>query len=636
MIAPFVPPTNTSQDILVSEDADHMKAPASRSAARPDRAGSPVTARPDALEERIHAEKVRTVWETAPTSTIGSLPAGLFLIAALWDQVPHAHAVLWGAFLVEEVIRVFLMYRAYRRAAPAPGPASEEWGRRYLYLGILTSGVMWGAAGVVFYTPGSLIGQMYLVFVLVGITGASVPFLAVWTPAFMLLVLTVTTPFIAYVSIFGSGGERALVIPMAVFVGVVLLFGRNLNRMLVESIHRRFEIEALAGALREQKEIAELANRTKTQFLAAASHDLRQPLQALGLFVASLRLRSRDAETSAVIGRIERAMGALEGVLEALLDISKLDAGVVTPRFERFPASRVLDAVREQFTAAAEAHQLRLTVMPTAMWCASDPNMLERVLSNLVSNAIRYTPAGGVLVGCRRTGADGLRFEVWDTGLGIPEDQQREIFREFIQLHNPERSRDKGLGLGLAIVERLCLLLGHRVTLRSTRGKGSVFCVEVPRVPAEQSAAPMHDEQGATGALAGRHVLVIDDDREVLEALSELLTANGASVFAAPSATAARDVVRALGRSPDVMVSDYRLAAGEDGIRGLQALRWEFGEHIPAAILTGDIAPSVLQAVADAGLPLLHKPIRPAQLVASLDALLDGGTGASETSQAAH
>ncbi len=407
--------------------------------------------------------------------------------------------------------------------------------------------------------------------------------------------------------------------------GALEVLETGINDMVTSIANAREDLERrireATGELVRQKDEAEHATRIKTQFLAAASHDLRQPLQALGLAVMSLKLDSASAAHRPSIGRIERALEALESVLEALLDISRLDAGIVTARLERFPVERLFDRLRAQYEAMAERSPLRFSIHPSAVWLESDPALLERILANLASNAIRYTDNGAVLVGCRRRGAM-VRIEVRDTGPGIPIEQRDEIFREFVQLDTKGRQGEKGMGLGLAIVQRLCRLLGYPIGLASTVGKGSVFWVEVPRV----AAGIVLVAQAATPAmpmpLRHRVIVVIDDDEGVREALVDLLDRHGASALAAADEAQARALIDEIGVPPDLIVCDHRLAQGADGVAVIRALRSTYGAGIPVAILTGDVAPAILRRVRDAGLPIFSKPYRPDQLVAAIAALI--------------
>jgi signal transduction histidine kinase/ActR/RegA family two-component response regulator len=396
----------------------------------------------------------------------------------------------------------------------------------------------------------------------------------------------------------------------------------GVNDMVASLASARRDLErrvALATAeLSRQKEAAETANRAKTQFLAAASHDLRQPIQALGLFAMTLRLRARAPDILALADRIERSVNALANVLDALLDISKLDAGVVTPQVEAFPLARVLDALRETFAGVASEKDLAFTVRRCRAWVRTDPFMLERILANLVSNALRYTEHGGVLVGCRRVGTDRLRIEVWDTGVGIPEGVQGEIFREFVQLANPGRTRDKGLGLGLAIVDRYCKLLGIQVSVRSRASHGTVFAVTLP-CTAPMLARPRELPAPPPVSIAGRRYLVIDDDREVREGVSSLIEAHGARAVTAASVEEGIAAMRAEGSVPDAVLSDYRLGGQHDGLDAARAMQAAF-YGVPVVIITGDIGTEVLKAVAEAGLALVHKPVSSADLVHALAA----------------
>ena len=406
--------------------------------------------------------------------------------------------------------------------------------------------------------------------------------------------------------------------------GELKLLEQGINEMAESLASARSDLERrvqeATAELQSQKERAEQANRAKTQFLAAASHDLRQPLQAMGLFVTALRLRANEAGTRQLVDRLERALEALGELLEALLDISKLDAGVVTPHVQPFALARIFERVRETFSEDAARRRLRLSIRPTRAWCESDPVLLERIVSNLMSNALRYTQQGRVVLAARRA-RRALRIEVWDSGSGIPEQMHEEIFHEFVQLQNPARARDKGLGLGLAIVRRLGTLLGHEITLRSRPGRGSVFAVCVPLASASAGGLSEAVVLADDGALAGVRILVIDDDPQILEAMRDFLSGVGAIAILDSAYAGARHAL-ALRGAPDLIVSDFRLGAEMDGIAAIGALRQEFGADIPAMILTGDVAPEVLRRVAQSGLQSANKPIRPDELAAMMRALL--------------
>jgi signal transduction histidine kinase/CheY-like chemotaxis protein len=365
----------------------------------------------------------------------------------------------------------------------------------------------------------------------------------------------------------------------------------------------------------------QLANLAKSRFLAAASHDLRQPLHALNLFVAQLHAETDQAERSRVFTRIDAAVAAMNELFNALLDISKLDAGVLTPDVTAFPVERLLKRIEMTFAAAAREKDLRLRVVPSGAWVRSDFILLERILFNLVSNAVRYTTRGGVVVGCRRR-VGLLRIEVWDTGVGIPADQRRNIFGEFYQLAESQRDRHSGLGLGLAIVDRLCGLLDHSIEMDSRLGRGSRFSVSAPLSSPLKS--PGH--RAAPRALADRSrsklIVVVDDDALVLEGMRGVLTSWGCRVVTASSDSAALASLLECQRPPDLIISDYRLAGGRTGFEAIERLRSAFGAQVPAFLISGDTAPERLREASASGFHLLHKPVLPITLRATVNQLL--------------
>jgi signal transduction histidine kinase len=352
------------------------------------------------------------------------------------------------------------------------------------------------------------------------------------------------------------------------------------------------------------------ANRAKSRFIAAASHDLRQPMHALNLFVAQLRSDHDPAERDRLVARIESAVGNVNELFESLLDISKLDAGVVAPAISDFPLARIFERITATFGPSAADKDLTLAVVATDVWVRSDPTLLERVVSNLVANAVRYTRAGGVVVGVRRQGEGTLAIEVVDTGIGIPADKQARIFSEFYRLQSADTPPGEGLGLGLSIVERLCALLGHRIGLVSLPERGSRFRVTVPRAtpPAVPTvAAPGGTPVVPTDPLRGRRVAVIDNDPMVLDSTAGLLRSWGCDVVPADSGAS---LMTALGdTAPDLVVSDFHLGETEIGSVVVAALRMRFGDDLPALLVSGDITDGARESARAAGLPLLEKPV---------------------------
>jgi signal transduction histidine kinase len=379
----------------------------------------------------------------------------------------------------------------------------------------------------------------------------------------------------------------------------------------------------LFDEIRDNSHQLELANAHKSRFLAAASHDLRQPLHALNLFVGQLQTEADPSERARLLARIEAAVDAMNEMFGALLDVSRLDAGVLEPSLVEFPVEQLLKRVETTFAESAREKGLRLRVLSSSAWVRSDFILLERMLFNLVSNAIRYTIRGGVLIGARPRGRQ-LRLDVWDTGAGVPESQRRNIFHEFYQVASPGSDHRAGLGLGLAIVERLGRLLDHPVDLASSLGRGSRFSVSVPRVaerrvPIDAAAPPAESVDPAIGKL----IVVIDDDALVLDSVCGILRSWGCRAVPAASDTAAARRLRELGEQPDVIICDFRLADGKTGIEAIESLCAGLGVAVPAFLVSGDTAPERLREASASGYRLLHKPVAPITLRAQLNRILE-------------
>jgi signal transduction histidine kinase/CheY-like chemotaxis protein len=383
---------------------------------------------------------------------------------------------------------------------------------------------------------------------------------------------------------------------------------------------RRAQIE-LERKVAERTQELELANAAKSRFLAMASHDLRQPLHALGLFVAQLRTPLRSGERTRTIELVDATRKEMDEMLNSLLDMSKLDAGILIPTITEFPIARLLQKIETTFDQATRETGLRLRVRRSDAWVRSDAMLLERILLNLVSNAVRYTLRGGIIVGCRRRGQM-LRIEVWDSGPGIPEDQKQNIFGEFFQLAARDRNRYGSMGLGLAIVDRLRLLLNHPIDLASTVGRGSRFAILVPMADeCDTSTEPVDSPHPAAFAVEGKVVLVITDAPIAQEGTGGLLGRWGYFVLTAGSDEAALIRLAERQQRPDLIISDYHLASGKTGIRAIEQINAAFGSSIPAILISGDTAPEPLREAKDRGYILLHKPVDPMRLRAVMHEL---------------
>lgn len=398
---------------------------------------------------------------------------------------------------------------------------------------------------------------------------------------------------------------------------------RLLEARVAERTQELLQANAMLSAKRQE---AEQASQAKTRFLASASHDLRQPLHTVSLLVGVLRRQTTTAEVGKLIDHIQVSVSAMEGLFSSLLDISKLDAGMAKPVLADHGLAELLERLAANHGPQAARKQLRLVVVPSHCAVRTDIMLLERVLNNLVSNAIHYTEHGRILVGCRRR-RDGIELQIRDTGIGIAPQHLPYLFDEFFQIDNPERDRTKGLGLGLSIVKRTLDLLGHSYELSSKPSRGTCFSIRLPLAEKEhmlQLSAPLAGPSASRDrpSITGAFIAVIDDEADTRRAMQALCHSWGAHIVAAASASQCLEQLSDHLRYPDLILCDYRLRQRQDGLDVVEQMRAHIGQEVPAIIITGDIAAADLRRVSDAGLPLLHKPVGADRLLAAIEAAL--------------
>jgi CheY-like chemotaxis protein/two-component sensor histidine kinase len=370
--------------------------------------------------------------------------------------------------------------------------------------------------------------------------------------------------------------------------------------------------------LAREKEAVEQAVAAKDRFLASASHDLRQPLNAISLFAVALRPLQTKPLGNEIVDKILLSLKGLNGMLHSLLDISRLDANVV----ENQPKHIALQTLVNQLCDEYQEKAPHLTIschIEQQITVFVDPTILYRVVRNLIDNAVKYTTRGEVKIDANLVGDDIVELVISDSGIGIPEDKITTVFDEFEQLNNPERNREKGLGLGLAIVRRLCSIAEIEIELRSTLGQGTVVTIKLETV---QQGESVKADSPVSVELGGKLALVIDDEHDILFGMQELLTGWGCDVIVSDSLDEAIDKLSQHGSVPDFIISDLRLRAGEQGDDAIDAIREEFNVDIPAIVVTGDTAPNQVAALKESGLAVLYKPIDPSDLKEQLDMLI--------------
>jgi two-component system, sensor histidine kinase len=589
-----------------------------------------VAARADANPVRqgqVRADLIASIYSHIPRSSLGVTAGALTVAWGMWGQIAHLSLMVWLGAIGTVLVWRLCLHRAFPRSL------REErriacWEHHWT-ASTAVHGTVWGSSAFFMYIPGSPEYQALLLVALFAISTAAVPLIGRHLPSLYAFVLAVLVPIILRLAFEGGTVRILLAIISALVMYGIFLFGRELNRTITESVRRQYENVDLISQLTEQTAQAEIArgeadeaNRMKTRFLAAASHDLRQPMHALGLFSDSLRRRIVAPEQRVLADRVCESVHALERTFDALLDISRLDAGIVQPKAEPFLLQSLLERVLNDCASEAAAKGITLRAVHTRLAARSDPMLVEQVLRNLVNNAIRYTDRGKVLIGCRPRGAT-VQVAVWDTGVGIPADKRSRIFDEFYQV--AERDRREGLGLGLAIVRRVTHLLGVTLSFDSEIGRGSVFRFDLPRVDTTAVKATRNPEQSPPmrASLGEAVVLVIDDDPAVLEAMGEALRHWGARAVTAKSLRCALERLPECERYPDLIVSDFRLGEDNNGIDAVARIRHELGIAVPAMIVTGDTAPKCLRTIQASGLRYLPKPVMPERLLAELQALLE-------------
>jgi signal transduction histidine kinase/CheY-like chemotaxis protein len=574
--------------------------------------------------DRVAAGRVRVVYRNVPVGVLGALFGVAVLSWVLIYTDPHSakRVGLWFGFTVVVAIWQLVLWRLYWRAKPA----DSDWRiwAGWFCAASFVEGCRWGLGELWLAAPGNMDQELWVLLVACSASASSVSSLGSYTPAFYLLLAPATVPIAIWSAFQGDAQHWAIAVLDIVFATAVSLLGAEQSRSLAEALRLRFENLDLAEDLRVQKDRAEVASAAKTSFMAAASHDLRQPLHAIGMFLGALDSRRMDAGARVLTRQIAESVGAMNGLFDALLDVSQLDAGVVRARPTAFPIQPLLERICREQAPELDAKGLAIALHPCSLSVEADGVLLEQIIRNVVSNAVRYTEQGRVVVGCRR--GERLSIEIWDTGPGIPEEHQARVFEEFFQVGNPERDRAKGLGLGLAITKRMANLIACPIQLISTPGKGVRFTISVP-IASNAAAAEL--QRTATIAPTARGLIaVVDDEVAIQQAMRSLLGEWGYDVVAAGSGAALIEGLR--GHQPRLLICDWRLRDRETAMTVIARVRARFGEDLPILLITGDTAPEQIREAHATGLLLLHKPVQGGKLRAAIGNLLRDRAEAAE------
>ncbi len=561
------------------------------------------------LDKSIWLQQLSLVNEAEIPSLFGHLMMVGAVYFVLKDVAPPLLLTVWSFSLLTWLVLLGGIHLFIRNRLRAD---NVHFFAGYFLISHFATGLIWGIGFILIHPEVSIIYQYFILMMIIaisiGIVATCSAYLSMATLTFIAVALPVA------IMLFFSEGELNLVLSGLTLLSIfnVLMFSRSMNHTLVSAIRLRFENADLLIELGEKKEQAEEANNDKSRFLAVASHDLRQPLHAIGLFTSALERGLMRPEQRAIVHKINRSVDALVDLFNALLDISRLDAGVIKVDKRHFDLFDIIARFENEFSTIAEQKGLTIEWPSETCIVYSDCELLEQILRNYIANAIRYSNKGVIRIGYESIKS---KVNIWvsDTGIGISEDAQQSIFSEFFQLDNPERDRSKGLGLGLSIVKRSAKLLDHPIRVNSTPGEGSTFSIKVnsgDSTKVNNDCLPQ-ESQASDVSINDALIVIIDDEQDIREGMVSLFESLNCDVIAVSDSDEAQAVLKNYNRIPDGIISDYHLRDYQTGVEAIEFLRNQYHNDIPAIIITGDIAPETLRDVAEHGLQMLHKPVSP-------------------------
>jgi len=563
------------------------------------------------IKDKINAEQIRIMHGSIPVLLFINIFVVLALSYGFSDVVSHSSIkICLGLLLFMVVVRGGL-YLNYKDKFD---PRNLRPLALSLILGSALAGGLWATLSILYLPVDDKTYQLFLLLGLMAMASGSAFTFSIYLPSYFAYIPATLLPITFQFFAMGSKFHTTLGIATAVYLLVLTIFNIKINKNFKTTLAVRFENLALIEQLQLQKDEAEKANKAKSKFLAAASHDLRQPLYALSLFTSVLDETIQDSKGKHVVSQINASVQSLTNLFDKLLDISQLDAGVITVNKQDFSLNKIFTTLRQALTPLAVEKGLTIEWPKIYPGVHSEPELLEQILSNYLSNAIKYTPEGIITVSCDNN--DGVvTITVSDTGIGIDKGALDNIYDEFYQVGNIEREREKGLGLGLSIVRRTAKLLKHDINVSSALGKGSQFSISL-----EQAKTVDVDNLSTTDLLAAEKtetnalVLVIDNERDIREGLDNILQLWGYHVITAADLEDALEQLTSKNQQPDIIISDYRLKAGKTGVDAIKALHIAFNKVIPALIITGDTATDPLLDINKSDFQVLFKPVAPMKL----------------------
>ena len=574
------------------------------------------------LAERLKIAKTQLLLANIRTNAVAALVASTIVFLMLMQRPHEALLIPWYvAILTLSLIRLFHVQRCRKS-----GLTTHNVDSTICILGLLSfmSGCAWGSLGLAYISQEDPTPGLILLMVYTGLVANASLTMSSMLRIYLLFVLPILVPTVYKFWSLGEAQYLWIALLIVVYMSVSFITTGRLRALLQRTNLLRLENNDLIESLQVQNRKtetalthAEQANRAKSRFFAAASHDLRQPLQSISMFTTTLATHTETESQKTIVSQIDKSVRSLEGLFNALLDISALDAGTIKLRKQHFYLKPYIDELSLEFVEWCAEKNLQFKVDVTNDIVHTDPMLLSRIVRNLVENAVRYTNSGSVTLSSSRK-AEHVVLSVSDTGIGIPDDNVDRIFEEFVQLNNPGRDRIKGLGLGLSIVQRICQLSDMTLKVESLEGSGSTFSVGMDYGKASGIELLEEDCVNVNPSLHGMFVLIIDDEEEIRDSMEGLLSVWGCTVMVASHGAEAVQQIKEFGICPQAIITDYRLQDNETGAHALEAIQKHCQQDIPAIIITGDIAQDRLVEIDKLGWPVLHKPCSASVLLARL------------------
>jgi len=545
------------------------------------------------------------------------------MVYGFWDVIPSSNIMLWFNLMLVMLLTRSLSIFSFTRHFSSK---TIKRFRYYLIVGSAFNGLVWGLGGLLLFSPTDLNYQLFMLIYLYGVIMGSTFSLSVFLPAYFAFAPLALIPMIVQLFLIGDSVHLTMGLTSIMFLVIASLFNIKINRSFNDSLLMRYENNDLIEQLHAQKIEADNANSAKSKFLAAASHDLRQPLYSLSLFTSVLDEMTDDPKVNKVVGQINASVDSLKSLFDALLDISQLDAGIMNVEKSHFNLQSIFNKLQNDFDPQAAEKGLVLNWSNGTYAVMSEPRLLEQILRNYLANALRYTQQGSISIECELNN-NKIIIQVIDTGIGIATNEYEHIFSEFYQLSNSERDRKKGLGLGLSIVQRSADLLGHRIGLKSKLGEGSNFSVTLdlaennPEISQQsslrinsQSSFQVKQPQNNKVSDNSLLIVVVDDEKSIRDGLCQLLEIWEYDVVAASNGQKAVEKLQQKNKAPDVIISDFRLRDNETGINVIDTIHQAYHADIPALIVTGDIEKNRLIEMNSRNFDVLYKPVPPLKL----------------------